>query len=287
MTEFLRINEMGSHLVISPESGGSIIRYFSEKNKKEIDWFKRDKAVNNCCFPLAPFCNRIRKGRFHFADKEYQLVPNETLSGHSLHGSAWQGRWQLVKKTRNSCIISYQEYARSRFPFSYKIEQAFSLAKDSLRIHLILTHTGTESFPFGLGLHPYFPCSAATILQVETDGVWLTDGFLMPLKRATNAYVRQLSQGMKPAAIRLDNSFYGWNRKAFIQWNNRQMELTATGPLDYLCIYSPGKSSFCVEPVSNVPDAFNLMAQGHSHHGSQILAAGETIEAMVCFHTYI
>lgn len=278
----ITLSQSNSYVVIGPEFGGAVLCYYTIRNKKKIHWF------NNrfLSFPLAPFCNRIRAGKFTFANKQFSLAQN--APPHSLHGSAWQGSWQLKKKTGNACAIYYQEKTSPLSPFSYKIEQSFILTKSLLSIQLRLTNIGEETLPFGLGFHPYFGCNEITIVQAKTDSIWLTDKSLMPTKLVRNSMVKRLSDGLKPAQINLDNSFTGWQRKAWIFWpeETRQMKISATSPLDYLCIYSPGDGSFCVEPVSNVPDAFNLMAKGHSNHGSLILEPQQKIKAQVSFEIF-
>jgi len=279
----IALAQSNSHLVIGLKSGGSILCYYTNRDDKKIHWFN-NKTLG---FPLAPFCNRIRNGKFTFANKQFALALN--APPHSLHGSAWQASWQLKKKTANSCTIYHQEIANKLSPFSYKIEQTFILAKSLLSIQLKLTNIGEETLPFGLGFHPYFSCDETTIVQAKTDNIWLTDKFLMPTKLVHNSMVKHLGDGLKPAQTNLDNSFTGWKRKAWIFWSEeaRRMKISATSPLDYLCIYSPGDGSFCVEPVSNVPDAFNLMAKGQSNHGSLILKPRQTVKAQINFEIFI
>ncbi len=277
----ITLSQSNSHLVIGPRSGGSILCYYTDLDDKRIHWFN-NRLLS---FPLAPFCNRIRAGKFSFANKQFALKLN--APPHSLHGSAWQASWQLNKKTANSCTIYYQEMELS--PFSYKIEQTFILAKSSFSIQLKLTNIGEETLPFGLGFHPYFSCAKTTIVQAKTDKIWLTDRSLMPTRLVQNSMVKHLRDGLKPAQTKLDNSFTGWEREAWIFWPEeaRRMKLSATSPLDYLCIYSPGDGSFGVEPVSNVPDAFNLMAKGQSDHGSLILAPNQTVRAQLGFEIFM
>ena len=51
-----------------------------------------------------------------------------------------------------------------------------------------------------------------------------------------------------------------------------------------MVIYTPTDADiFCVEPVSNVTDAFNMMAHQDSEHGTKILLPGESFEGKVCF----
>lgn len=279
MSRPIILSQFGHRLIIAPGCGGTILRYYTRRNGKKIHWFHNEIPS----FSLAPFCNRIRAASFTFAAKQFVLRPN--APPHSLHGSAWQGIWQVKEKTANSCAICYQQTADEGFPYSYSITQAFTLTESLLSVRLILTNRGKATMPFGFGLHPYFRCDSDTIVQARTGAIWLTDSSLMPTRLVRSSMVKRLSQGLKPARVKLDNTFTDWQRKALIDWpqQGRRLEISATSPLDYLCVYSPGDGSFCVEPVSNVPDAFNLMARGQSNHGSLILAPNQTARARVNF----
>ena len=46
--------------------------------------------LDAACFPLVPYCNRIRDGRFRFGGREVVLPPNFAPEPHSLHGLSWQ-----------------------------------------------------------------------------------------------------------------------------------------------------------------------------------------------------
>ena len=84
----------------------------------------------------------------------------------------------------------------------------------------------------------------------------------------------------------LDNLFTGWNHKLKIEWPEWKVNLFlyTKDPLNYLILYTPfGEDYFCVEPVSNVTDAFNMMERNISGHGTKILKPGEILEGKVCF----
>jgi aldose 1-epimerase len=51
----------------------------------------------------------------------------------------------------------------------------------TLTVKLALANTGHTSFPFGLGLHPFFPRTAATTLDFDVDAVWENDATLLPI----------------------------------------------------------------------------------------------------------
>ena len=49
-------------------------------------------------------------------------------------------------------------------------------------------------------------------------------------------------------------------------------------------IFTPqDEDFFCVEPVSHVTDAFNMLNRGASGHGTKILFPDEVLEAKISF----
>ena len=44
-------------------------------------------------FPLVPFVNRIRGGRFTFRGREVRLAPNMAGDPSPLHGQGWLNPW--------------------------------------------------------------------------------------------------------------------------------------------------------------------------------------------------
>ena len=56
--------------------------------------------------------------------------------------------------------------------------------------------------------------------------------------------------------------------------------MTATSPMDFIVIYSPqGQPFFCVEPVTNMNNAFNRAERGESGTGTRILEPGQEMKA--------
>jgi aldose 1-epimerase len=84
----------------------------------------------------------------------------------------------------------------------------------------------------------------------------------------------------------LDNIFSGWNREVLISWPEwkASLKIFAELPLDFLVIFTPqDEDYFCVEPVSHVTDAFNLLDRGDSGTGAKILLPDEIFEAKISF----
>jgi aldose 1-epimerase len=138
--------------------------------------------------------------------------------------------------------------------------------------------------PAGLGWHPYFPRTAATTLHAEVTGLWLTDAEILPTVCVTPPPDRDPRQGLAVDRVVLDNVFTGWDQEAVITWPEREarLRMVARGPLETLVVFTPpGETFFCVEPVSHITEAFNLVSVGHQDTGMLTLAPGESARAVM------
>ena len=273
--------------------GGSITHYHWVDGTHRHDWLRpatpNDLAARTAdrlaCFPLVPFSNRIRDGRFTFGGHAVQLPLNQWPQPHAEHGHGWQAAWTRVERAADRLTIEYDRPADA-WPFPYRARQDFVLTADELRVTLSVENRGRATMPVGLGFHPYFPRTAQCRLSARVAAMWVTDAEVMPTA-LTDADPRLGGDaGLPIAEVALDNAFTGWQRQATILWPERgaRLSLDASPPLGFLVVYSPaGDDFFCVEPVSHCTDAFNLAAQGRADTGMLILHPGASVSATVRF----
>ena len=140
--------------------------------------------------------------------------------------------------------------------------------------------------PAGLGIHTYFVRTPNSFVTAKTKKMWINDSEKMPLYQKTTPEIKWLSAGLNVNRNILDNLFTGWDHRVRISWPEWKVNLniSAIDPLDYLIINSPSSEDyFCVEPVSNITNAFNMMEKNKSCHGVKILNPGEVIKGKVFF----
>lgn len=275
---------------IDPDLGGALLSYQTRHNTKIYNWLRDGVTARHpvaaACFTMAPYCSRIAEGQFRYNQRAFHTAPPSGLADkrqfpHALHGSAWLNAWQSEDVTKSHCVLSYTEQANAHTPFVFQICQAIHLTVDQLQIRLTLRNLGPERMPFGLGLHPYFPIIGDTRIRARVDKIWLTQDD-MPTVLVRNATCRQLARGLRPAQIRLDNTFVNWD--GHLQIDNSLGTLVVTADnLRQLCLFTPNAQFFCAEPVSNPANALNMMHLDPSAHGLHILAPGEHMQARVCF----
>ncbi|MHA1564401.1 MAG: aldose 1-epimerase [Alphaproteobacteria bacterium] len=281
-------------LTIAPAIGGSITRYWSQgPGGGTIEWMRpasdRDLAAGELrgmsSFPLVPFSNRIRDGRFSFQGRDIALPLNFLPERHTIHGQGWKRAWTVTEQTANRLAIAY-DHAGDDWPFPYHAAQDFQLTGDILEQTLMVRNTGDQDMPLGLGVHPYFVRTPRATITATVDAMWTTDEETMPKDLVTPPPERQPANGIIADEIRIDNTYVGWRGEARVTWPEWHAHLTirADPPLDKLVLFTPtGEDYLCVEPVTNITDAFNYATQGRDDTGLIVLAPGGSQSYTITF----
>ncbi|MBF9235760.1 aldose 1-epimerase [Microvirga alba] len=279
--------------VIAPGIGGSVASFSWNHMGEAIHWLRpatqqallaRDGSGIGC-FPLVPYSNRVRNGRFAFAGREIRLPSAPLTDPHYEHGHGLRYPWSVTHLTPSSVVLTYRHKADT-WPWDYEAAQEISLTSDVLTIRLSLRNLSDQPMPAGLGLHPYFPANASTRLKADVAAMWATDAEILPTTIAPLRADANPTAGLNIARCDLDNVFTGWSRRATIAWpdQGRSLDIEAQAPLDFLVLYTPPcKTYFCAEPVSNATDAFNLAARGRDDTGLFVLDPGEIRTTAVRF----
>jgi aldose 1-epimerase len=286
-----------ARLTIAPELGGSITRYWWQDGQRSVDWLRPTSADAlarlelgaGACFPLVPYSNRIRDGRFAFRDRQIVMPPATMAAAHAEHGHGWAVPWSVVERGDDRARLEYLHHADA-WPFPYLAWQTFALTPDALTVAIGICNQGEEPMPCGLGLHPHFPRTPATRLGAAVRRMWRTDADVLPVELVDLPPGLNLGGGLEVDRIDLDTAFAGWSGSARIDWPEWHAGLTlrASPSLGFLVVYTPaGESYFCAEPVSNCTDAFNLAAAGRTDTGMVVLAPGERLEGVVTFRPEI
>lgn len=288
----LRSGEL--NLELAPAVGGSIARFYSQRDGSLQHWLRpaSGQAVAAgaveavASFPLVPFCNRIRNGRFHFQGQEIVLPPNRGASPHTIHGYGWQCPWAVMAQDAHSARLQL-DYAGGPWPYHFRAVQTYALEPAALHVSMEIENRDRRPMPCGLGHHPYLPHRPGTRLTVSAQSMWRSDAELLPIGLDQPPLLEQLRAGVLLADVEQDNNFIGWDHIARVDWpaaheyaQARALRLQAEPPLDFFVLYSPaGADHFCIEPVSNCTDWLNLDAYPQTQVGGTVLAPGECLKA--------
>src|SRR5437763_16944474 len=67
-----------------------------------------EKVLDAASFPLVPYVNRIRDGRFTFRGREVRLAPNMAGDPSPLHGQGWLNAWRTIELSERNAVLSYR-----------------------------------------------------------------------------------------------------------------------------------------------------------------------------------
>ena len=278
---------------VAPDIGGAIVAYtlrghpvlrptpgnaFTERNVRLAS-----------CYPLVPWSNRIRDGRLAFAGRTHALTRNFGAHPHAIHGVGWQREWD-VDEASTRCVrlaLTHDARGASAWPWPFRAMQTFALAEAAsdarapfdalLTVTLTLENAGRESFPFGLGWHPFFPKRAATKVEFAADRVFENDATQLPLQHVAIPAPWRFDRPRALDDLALDNVFTGWRGTATLldPATGLRTTLSADRACRYLVVYAPAGGEFiALEPVTHETDAFNRHAQGATCTGFRTLAPG-------------
>ncbi|MES2740360.1 MAG: aldose 1-epimerase [Pseudomonadota bacterium] len=285
----ISLSERELNLDIAPGIGGSIAAFYSRREGQIHHWLRpatpqalRDgQAEGMASFPLVPFCNRIRDGRFTFEGRPVALPPNRGGSPHTIHGYGWQQAWTVLEQGADAARLQL-DYPGDVWPYPFGATQSFALRGGALTVDIEIENRGSAPMPYGLGHHPYLPHRPGTTLTTSVEAMWGGDAQVMPTGLEQPRLLERMRAGVLLADVVQDNNFIGWDHAARVDWpaaapltQASSLTLRADAPLDYFVLYSPQAADhFCIEPVSNCTDWLNLGHYRPAQVGGAVLAPG-------------
>ena len=277
----IELNDWDLRVVLAPEIGGSVARFDLIVNERPVPIFRpmpgtSHEVLQSACFPVVPYANRIRDGKFLFRGREIVLPPNMGGQRFPLHGDGWLTPWRIINATRREVELLY-EHKSGDWPWDYEARQTFALNEDSLGIVLECRNRSAEDMPCGLALHPFFPSTPRTTLDTDVERVWSTDPDVLPL-RAEVPVGRYDLKRRTIGGQDLDNGYDGWSGRAKIESPESGIRLIMISEAPRLQIYSPkGENFFAAEPVTNANAALNAPEDQWPSLGLRVLKSGEAM----------
>jgi aldose 1-epimerase len=275
---------------LKPHVGGAFTHFVDLSGPEPVDLLRRGGAdfcdvLDSAGFPLVPFCNRVRDGRFSFRGTEVRLPPNLPGQKHPLHGQGWRSAWRVVVADASFAQIAFRHEA-AEWPWTYQGCMTVMLKDRGLEVVLVCRNLSDRPMPCGLGLHPYFPCDARTELDTGVEAVWTIDEEIMPVDRApaTGRYdlVRRKVCGQD-----LDNGYDGWSGEAVLRWPDRGRGLRMTSEAPRFQLYSPASGGLiAAEPVTNANAALNRPEEEWASLGLWLLQPDEQAELKARFAVF-
>ena len=267
-------------LELSPSIGGAIAAF--EWVDGDASWpilrkchSRLEKVLDAACFPLVPYVNRIRGGRFSFRGRDVCLSPNMAGDPSPLHGQGWLHPWKVDDAGGSHAVLSYR-HEPGEWPWSYEARQEYSLDEAGLGLTLTCRNLSEEAMPCGLGQHPYFQCGPATRLDTEVTCAWTIDDKVLPVARV-RAEGRYDLEHRLVCGQGLDNGFGGWAGEARLSDRDWPYTVVLSSPdARFFQLYSPTEGGvFVAEPVTHANAALNAPEGEWRELGMRVLDPGQ------------
>lgn len=266
-------------LALNPSVGGSIFDFlWIDGNYARPILRKCNSGSQNvleaASFPLIPYVNRIRGGRFTFRGREVTLTPNMAGDPSPLHGQGWLTPWQVEASTARTAILTF-EHPAGEWPWDYAARQEIALDEGGFSASLLCRNASTEPMPCGLGFHPYFPCGPETRIDTHVLHVWTIDEHVLPLKKVPTEGRYDLNDRLV-CGQDLDNGFDGWGGEARMTDPGWPYEVRLSSAAKFFQLYSPSQGAiFVAEPVTHANAALNAPEDEWPALGMRVLGPGD------------
>lgn len=234
-----------------------------------------ERPTRGGSFPMAPWPNRIRDGRFEYQGREYE-VPRDGKP-HAIHGRVLQRPWEVVARTAR--VVELVAPFDDGWPWRGRAWQRFELTDDALRMKLEV-RAEREAFPAGCGWHPWFRRDVAGAKDVRV-GLPAEKRYVLEEQIPTGELVApdgdyDLRDGAPLGERRIDDCYTALSGPVTIDWGRVRLSMTIDCPQPHVQLFTPDYA-LCVEPQTCAPDAFNLAARGSMTDGMAVAAPGRSV----------
>jgi aldose 1-epimerase len=198
------------------------------------------------CFPMVPWCGRIRDGRFGDGAAVHQMPLNSPP--HAIHGTARDAAWRTARVTADEAVLTYDLV--DPWPYSGRVTQVVALAEDGLTLSMSV-ETYESSFPAQIGWHPWF--------NRTLDGAGAEIAF-------DPAWQEERGADHLPTGHRVDPKPGPWDDcfgmpdgvDVTLTWPGR-LELKVTSREQWVVVYDEQEAAVCVEPQTGPPNGLNTL----------------------------
>ncbi len=269
---------------IAPDLGSNLFRFrvgTRDLIHCEPELLKQRGFTGN--FVLWPFPNRMRGKRYTYQGRAYSLEALERPEEALIHGLVYDRQWQHAPPALGPDAVSVTTFIEitpesphfATYPFESKLSLTYTVTQRGVRVAYLVENKGTQTLPYGFGLHPYFSLLSGkeqtlvalpAALVMEADEALLPTGRLLKLDGKMYAMF-DLRQPTPVGNLRLDHVYTGLDphERALISYQTAGLRLrVATSPdFTHAVVFTPpGRPYFCLEQQTCSTDAINLHARG-------------------------
>ena len=210
---------------------------------------------------LFPFANRIKDGSYTFDGKPFQFEINQKAENNALHGLVYNKTFKLIeqKTTEEKAVVTllYNETNHSvGFPYTYSIQLIYTLTKSSIELNVSIENTGSDTFPFTIGWHPYFSSHNLddSFLTFDSNETLVFDDRNITIDKKPF----EIDDEFKLKGKKLDDCFVLNSNEVHFFTPKYRFVMTSSDADNFLQLYTPPHpNTIAIEPTTGVSDSFN------------------------------
>ncbi|WP_328404636.1 aldose epimerase family protein [Nocardia sp. NBC_00403] len=229
-------------LTVSAGTGGRISSFTVD----DVELLRQGATFG--CFPMAPWCGRIRDGRFTNGSVVHQLPLN--AAPHAIHGTVRDRPWKVTRTSGTEAVLT-QELA-APWPFAGRVTQSFALTPDSVALTMGIT-ADADAFPAQAGWHPWFnrnPVPGRTGVAIEFSPDW---------QEERGSDYLPTGQRIEPRPGPWDDCFgMPSGVDVTLVWPEF-LELNIASPEQWVVVFDMTDEAVCVEPQSGPPNGLDTL----------------------------
>ena len=253
-------------------------------NYASMEELERELPKSYKSSKLSPFPCRIREGRYHYNEKDYQFK-RLFADGSAIHGLLYNKPFAItgaISGLQEASVAMRYRYRRDDpgYPYDYDCQVEYKLMSDNLlQVRTVISNEDRVTLPIADGWHPYFQLGGKIddwLMHFEAQTMVEFDDKLLPTGKLVS--YDHFSEPARIGQTELDNCFLlkasrqGAACEVFNPQNKLKLSFYPDDSYPYLQIYTPPhRTSIAIENLSSAPDSFNNkmglinLEPGHSH----------------------
>ena len=216
---------------VSPVDGGRIAQITVDERELIVGRDHSDDPISWGIYPTAPWSGRIRRGRFLFQGRWYDLPIN--FEGHAVHGTSYRDAWAVLDQGPDhlemGCPLDWH--------FGGVAHQHIQLTPVAL-VCVLSVLAGDKAMPATVGWHPWFRKPSTDQLRFEQmyvlDEDHVPTGELVP-----------------PAARPWDHCFIGPRSPLQLAYDDGPT-ITISSDCDHWVVYDEPEHATCVDAKGRI-----------------------------------
>jgi aldose 1-epimerase len=258
------------------EVGGGL-RTYRAGGRDVVDGYgPREMAADCRGQVLAPWPNRLRDGVWSWDGARHVTPVTEPERGTALHGLVRYAAWRVAGRAEDAVVLEHVLFPQPGYPFALRLQVAYALSAEGLRVTTTATNEGDTDLPYGEGHHPYLASPGGRldddVLTVPAATRITPDERLLPVgTEPVEGTPYDLRAGRRIGGLRLDDCLTDLARDAdgvaevrLVGPDGRGAAVWLDASYRYLQLFSGDvvepasrrRQGLAVEPMTCPPDAF-------------------------------